>query len=108
MFIMPAWALTLNLNKIIKAFSWYKMFRFSKRELEVLKLMKDGVPDDENIRQQLGMKDRKQVAVHRSTARKKVAMARRFYQNAMKEYGDILFPGVKKNYKGVKKEPGIS
>lgn len=83
------------------------MFKFSRRELEVLKLQKDGMSDDEAIRQQLGMKDRKQVAVHRSTARKKIVAARRFYLAAMKEYGDILFPGVKKNYKGVKKEHGV-
>lgn len=79
------------------------MLKFSTREHEVLKLMKEGMPDDEAIRQQLGMKDRKQVAVHRSTARKKIVAARRFYLTAMKEYGDILFPGVKKDYKGVKK-----
>jgi hypothetical protein len=78
------------------------MLKFSKRELEVLKLQKEGVPDDEAIRQQLGMKNRKQVAVERSTARKKVVAARRFYLWAMKEYGEILFPGVKKKYKGTK------
>lgn len=74
--------------------------QFSKRELEVLKLQKEGMIDDEAIRQQLGMKDRRQVAVHRSTARKKIVAARRFYLNAVKEYGDILFPGVKKKYRG--------
>jgi hypothetical protein len=79
-------------------------FKFSRRELEVLKLQKEyGMFSDEAIRQQLGMKDRKQVAVHRSMARKKIAAARRFYMDAMKEYGDILFPGVKKEYKGIKK-----
>jgi len=74
-------------------------FRFSKRELEVLRLQKEGVCSDEIIRQQLGMKDRKQVAVHRSGARKKIVAARHFYVTAMKEYGDMLFPGVKKHYK---------
>jgi len=77
------------------------MCNFSKRELEVLRLMKEGMPDDEAIRIQLGMKSRKQVAVHRSNARRKIVRAKRFYQNGMKEYGDILFPGTKKKYKGV-------
>jgi hypothetical protein len=74
--------------------------KFSKRELEILKLQKEGVKNDEIIRQQLGMKDRKQVAVHRSTARKKVVAAKKFYQNAMRDYGLILFPGTNKKYKG--------
>jgi hypothetical protein len=73
--------------------------KFSKRELEVLKLQKEGVKSDEIIRQQLGMKSRKQVAVHRSTARKKVVSAKKFYQNAMRDYGLILFPGTNKKYK---------
>lgn len=76
------------------------MTKFSKRELEILKLQKEGVKNDEIIRQQLGMKDRKQVAVHRSTARKKVVAAKKFYQNAMRDYGLILFPGTNKKYKG--------
>lgn len=79
------------------------MCKFSKRELEVLKLQKEGLKNDEAIRQQLGMNDRKQVAVHRSTARRKVALARRFYQDAMRDYGAILFPGITKKYKGMKK-----
>ena len=77
------------------------MCKFSKRELEVLKLMKEGVPDDEAIRKLLGMASRKQVAVHRSSARRKIVKARNFYQSSMKEYGDVLFPGTKKKYKGV-------
>ncbi len=77
------------------------MCKFSRRELEVLKLMKEGVPDDEAIRILLGMASRKQVAVHRSSARRKIVKARKFYQQAMREYGDILFPGTKKKYKGV-------
>ena len=75
------------------------MVSFSKRELEILKLQKEGMKNDEAIRQQLGMKDRKQVAVHRSTARRKVVAAKKFYQNAMREYGLILFPGTNKKYK---------
>jgi len=77
------------------------MCKFSKRELEVLKLMKEGVPDDEAIRKLLGMASREQVAVHRSTARRKIVKAKKFYQNAMKEFGEVLFPGTKKKYKGV-------
>jgi len=76
------------------------MCKFSKRELEVLKLSKE-MPDDEAIRIQLGMASRKQVAVHRSNARRKVVRAKNFYKSAMKEYGEILFPGTKKKYKGV-------
>lgn len=76
------------------------MCQFSKRELEVLELQKEGVKDDEVIRQQLGMNSRRQVSVHRSSARRKIVKARNFYKNAMKEYGDFLFPGVKKKYKG--------
>jgi len=76
------------------------MCKFSKRELEVLKLSKE-MPDDEAIRVTLGMESRKQVAVHRSNARRKVVRAKNFYKNAMKEYGDILFPGTKKKYKGI-------
>jgi DNA-binding NarL/FixJ family response regulator len=75
------------------------MVSFSKRELEILKLQKEGMKNDEAIRQQLGMKDRKQVAVHRSTARRKVVAAKKFYQTAMREYGLILFPGTNKKYK---------
>jgi len=77
------------------------MCKFSKRELEILRLQKEGVKDDWVIAQQLGIKTRKQVAVHRSSARRKVARARKFYQDAMKEYGFILFPGVTKKYKGI-------
>jgi len=76
------------------------MCKFSKRELEVLKLSKE-MPDDEAIRVTLGMESRKQVAVHRSNARRKIVKARKFYQNGMKEFGEILFPGTKKKYKGV-------
>jgi DNA-binding NarL/FixJ family response regulator len=78
--------------------------KFSKRELEVLKLQKEGVKSDEIIRQQLGMNSRKQVAVHRTTARRKVIAAKKFYQNAMKEYGLILFPGTHKKFKGMNNE----
>jgi len=77
------------------------MCKFSKRELEVLKLMKERVPDDEAIRKLLGMASRKQVAVHRSSARRKIVKARKFYRQAMQEYGDLLFPGTKKKYKGL-------
>jgi len=77
------------------------MCKFSKRELEVLRLQKEGVKDDEVIRQQLGMKNRKQVAVHRTNAKRKVIKAKKFYRNAMREFGDILFPGTKKKYKGI-------
>lgn len=77
------------------------MCKFSKRELEVLKLQKEGVKDDKIIAANLGMKDPKQVSVHRSNARRKIVKARKFYQNGMKEFGDILFPGTKKKYKGV-------
>jgi hypothetical protein len=76
------------------------MCKFSKRELEVLRLSKE-LHDDEAIRVTLGMASRKQVAVHRSNARRKVVKAKKFYQNAMKEFGDILFPGTKKKYKGI-------
>lgn len=75
--------------------------KFSKRELEVLRLQKEGVQDDEIIRQQLGMKNKKQVAVHRTNARRKIIEAKNFYKNGMREYGEILFPGTKKKYKGV-------
>lgn len=78
-----------------------RMCQFSKRELEVLQLQKEGVKSDEVIRQQLGMKTAKQVSVHRTNAKRKVIKARKFYKNAMKDFGTILFPGIKKKYKGV-------
>lgn len=78
------------------------MCKFSKRELEVLKLQKEGVKSDKVIAYQLGIKNPEQVSVHRSNARRKIVTARRFYQNGMKEYGAILFPGVKKRYKGMR------
>jgi DNA-binding CsgD family transcriptional regulator len=75
------------------------MIKFSKRELEVLKLQKEGVKGDEIIATHLGIKNPEQIAVHRTNARRKVVQARRFYLNAMKEYGTILFPGASKKYK---------
>jgi len=78
------------------------MCKFSKRELEVLKLHQEGVKSDTVIAAHLGMKDRRQVAVHRSNARRKVVRARKFCQDAMREYGTILFPGVSKKYKGIR------
>jgi hypothetical protein len=75
------------------------MCKFSKRELEVLKLQKEGVKSDKVIAAQLGMRNPEQVAVHRSNARRKIVRAKYFYQNGMKEYGSFLFPGVDKKYK---------
>lgn len=63
-------------------------------------MQKEGVKDDKIIAANLGMKRPKQVAVHRSNARRKLVEARDFYKKGMKEYGDILFPGIKKKYKG--------
>jgi len=77
------------------------MCKFSKRELEILKLMTEGVKSDKVIAANLGMNSREQVAVHRSNARRKIVRAKKFYQEGMREYGDILFPGVQKKYKGV-------
>jgi sRNA-binding carbon storage regulator CsrA len=75
------------------------MSKFSKRELEILNLQKEGVKTDKVIAGQLGIKNPKQVAVHRTNARRKVVRARKFYLNAMKEFGAILFPGAAKKYK---------
>jgi DNA-binding CsgD family transcriptional regulator len=74
---------------------------FTRREKEVLELTKQGVKSDEVIAQQLGMQGKKQVSVHRSHARRKVVAAKKFVTEAMKQYGDILFPGVNKTYKGI-------
>lgn len=76
------------------------MCKFSKRELEVLKLQKEGVKDDKIIADNLGIKNKEQVAVHRSKARRKIVKAGRFYKDAMRDYGAILWPGPKKKYKG--------
>jgi DNA-binding NarL/FixJ family response regulator len=77
------------------------MCKFSKRELEILKLQKEGVKDDKIIADNLGIKSKEQVAVHRSNARRKIVKARKFYQTAMRDYGAFLFPGTKKKYRGV-------
>jgi len=77
------------------------MCQFSKRELEVLRMQREGAKDDKIIAENLGMKSKGQVAVHRTNARRKVTKAKKFYHNAMREFGDILFPGAKKKYKGV-------
>jgi len=76
------------------------MCKFSKREFEVLMLQKEGVKSDKVIGDQLGI-TKEQVSVHRSNARRKIVKARKFYQNGMKEFGEFLFPGTKKKYKGV-------
>lgn len=76
-------------------------FAFSKREIEILKLKKEGVKSHEVIRQQLGMKDKKQVSVHLTNARRKVVASRKFARDAMREYSDVLFPGTKKKYKNL-------
>lgn len=78
------------------------MCKFSKLELAVLRLSAEEGKTDEIIRLALGLNSKKQVAVHRSNARRKVAKARKFYQDAMREFGAVLFPGVRKKYKGVK------
>jgi len=75
------------------------MCRFSRRELEILKLQKDSVKSDKVIADQLGIHNPEQVAVHRSNARRKIVRAKHFYQTAMKEYGSFLFPGTAKKYK---------
>lgn len=75
--------------------------KFSAREQEILRLKKDGVKSHEVIRQQLGMKDKKQVSVHLTNARRKVVAARKFYRSAIREFGKELFPGEKKKYKNL-------
>lgn len=77
------------------------MCRFSKRELEVLKMTKEGVKDDKIIAKNLGMKSEKQPSIHRTNARRKVLKAKKFYRNAMKDFGSVLFPGTEKKYKGI-------
>ena len=75
------------------------MPKFSKRELEILRLQKEGTKTDKVIAATLGIKDPKQVAVHRTNARRKVVQARKFYLGAMKDFSVILFPGASKKYK---------
>jgi len=75
------------------------MCKFSKRELEILELMAEGVRSDRVIATNLGMKSREQVAVHRTNARRKIVKAKNFYKSAMERYGKILFP--EKKYKGI-------
>jgi len=75
------------------------MFRFSNRELEVLRMMLEGVKSHKIIAENLGIKDPKQVSVHLTNARRKVINAKHFYQNSMKQYKNVLFP--ERKYKGV-------
>lgn len=75
------------------------MCKFSKREMEILKLRAEGVKSHEIIRRQLGMNTAKQVGVTLTGARRKVIKAKKFYQNAMRDYGNILFQEQRKSIK---------
>jgi hypothetical protein len=66
------------------------LVRISKRELEVLKMLQEGVRPSAAY-QQLGLKSEKEIYVYISRVRTKIAKAQGFL-SSVKPYRRILYP----------------
>lgn len=72
--------------------------KLSKREKEVLEMLLTSA-DDGVAALNLGIRNPKQIAVHRTNVRRKIVNAQKFAKETLKKYRSVLYP--EKHYKGI-------